>query len=181
MAWNLLEIGKAFVVPLITAGLTTAGIILTSAFGYWNKDRSQDIEMVNIALSILSGEKKDNSVPGRKFALRLLEEYSAIDIPEDEFESWAEDGTLPETIYRAPTKSSWNLKSGGSVSYDADERKISINGKIRERDPFLIDPYAPVIIENQKQIDEIVKQIHERIQAEDERKKLQEKNFENEE
>lgn len=39
----------------------------------------------------------------------------------------------------------------------------------------------PLLLNNQKQIDEIVKQIHERIQAEDERKKLQEKNFENEE
>ncbi len=91
----LTSIGAAAVGALAT--------IWTGAFGYWNTDRGQDIQMVNIALSILGGEIKDQdtSEPGRRFALRLLQKYAEVEIPDTEFDSWAKDGTLPETVYQA--------------------------------------------------------------------------------
>ena len=88
---------------LTTIGAAAVGAlatIWTGAFGYWNTDRGQDIQMVNIALSILGGENKDSSIPGRKFALRVLEKYAEVEIPETEFEQWATVGTLPASIYR---------------------------------------------------------------------------------
>lgn len=78
----------------------SAATIVTGAFGYLNTNRGQDIQMVNIALSILGGDNKDTSVPGRKFALRALREYTQVNIPDDEFEQWALSGTLPEEVFR---------------------------------------------------------------------------------
>ncbi|MBL4645274.1 MAG: hypothetical protein JKY99_02315 [Rhizobiales bacterium] len=70
--------------------------MFAGALGYFNQDRSHDIDMVKIALSILQGENKDTSLQGRKFALRTLAKYSEIAIPADEFDSWAANGTIPE-------------------------------------------------------------------------------------
>ncbi len=92
------------VVTSLGAGTVAAiATIWASAFGYWNKNRSQDIEMVNIALSILGGDNKDTSKPGRRFALRVLEKYAGVDIPKDEFEEWSNSGTLPADLYIGST------------------------------------------------------------------------------
>lgn len=80
----------------LATAITAAATIATGAFGYLNKDRSLDIEMVRISLSILSGENKDTSLNGRKFALRALSKFSGVNIPQDEFETWAESGTVPK-------------------------------------------------------------------------------------
>ncbi|MGX5827069.1 hypothetical protein [Mesorhizobium sp. 43Arga] len=58
------------------------GTVTTGAFGYLNKNRELDIEMVRVSLSILAGENKDTSLPGRQFALRALERYSGVQIPD---------------------------------------------------------------------------------------------------
>jgi len=81
------------------AALGSIATIWTGAFGYWNTDRSHDIEMVRISLSIMQGENKETSLQGRKFALRALEKYSDVKIPEEEFEIWAKSGTIPETVF----------------------------------------------------------------------------------
>ncbi|OBQ64249.1 hypothetical protein EFV37_20470 [Mesorhizobium loti] len=44
------------------------GTVTTGAFGYLDNNRELDIEMVKVELSILAGENKDTSLPGRKFA-----------------------------------------------------------------------------------------------------------------
>lgn len=51
--------------------------------------------MVRISLSILAGENKEASAPGRRFALKALEQYSEIDIPAAEFNEWVKTGTIP--------------------------------------------------------------------------------------
>lgn len=72
-----------------------AATISVGAFGYLNKDRELDIRMVDIGLSILSGENKGtDSEPGRRFALRLLERYTEIDIPDEDFKAWIKRGVI---------------------------------------------------------------------------------------
>ncbi len=77
--------------------------IATTA-GYFNRDRELDLEMVKISLSILSGENKDSSAPGRRFALRSLEKYSGVEIPPDDFNSWVQNGTVPEIPWLTTTR-----------------------------------------------------------------------------
>lgn len=69
--------------------------VVTGYFGFANKDRELDIEMVRVSLSILSGENVESSHPGRRFALRALQQYSGVDIPADDFETWVASGTVP--------------------------------------------------------------------------------------
>jgi hypothetical protein len=85
----------------VGAGVTAVAAMVASGLGYLNTDRSQDIQMVNIALSILGGENKETSLPGRKFALAALERFSGVEISDADFEAWARTGTLPDDIYRA--------------------------------------------------------------------------------
>jgi hypothetical protein len=55
--------------------------------------------MVDIGLSILKGENKGTETePARRFALRILEKYGAVDIPDDEFNQWVNTGILPDTV-----------------------------------------------------------------------------------
>lgn len=77
----------------VIGAVATLGVGL---LGYWNTDRSHDIEMVRISLSILGGENEDTSLNGRRFALRALSKYADVEIPEDEFNEWAATGTIPE-------------------------------------------------------------------------------------
>lgn len=108
---------------IVAAGIGAAAVgalatIATEAFGYWNTDRDQDIQMVNIALSILGGEVKDQdkSEPGRKFALRLLRKYADVEIPETEFNEWARDGTLPPDVYRPGLYAQGEDGTGGATT-----------------------------------------------------------------
>ena len=93
-----MEIFGSIVIPAIVAGIAAFATVATGAFGYWSRNREQDIEMVRIALSILGGENKDTSLPGRKFALRTLQKHTGVGIPSEEFNEWAEKGTLPKSI-----------------------------------------------------------------------------------
>jgi hypothetical protein len=88
----------------VVGTFATVGV---GAFGFFNKDREMDIEMVKISLSILAGEKSsifdtpssdEKTAPGRAFALRALEKYSGVNIPEEEFTIWQERGTLPSSM-----------------------------------------------------------------------------------
>ncbi|WHO22653.1 hypothetical protein G6L90_06740 [Agrobacterium tumefaciens] len=86
---------KEIITAIVTAIFTAIGVVGAASFGYFNKDRELDIEMVRVSLNILSGEAKDTSVPGRRFALRTLEKYSGVEIPVEELKEWAERGTIP--------------------------------------------------------------------------------------
>ena len=63
--------------------ITVVGVLGSAATGYWNKDRELDIQMVNVSLSILRADTKgtEGEIP-RRFALRTLEKYSGVDIPD---------------------------------------------------------------------------------------------------
>lgn len=89
-----------FLSGLLAGVIAATASICVAAFTYFSKDRELDIEMVRISLSILAGEHKEESKPGRRFALRALSKYSDIEIPEPDFTSWVESGTLPGTFGR---------------------------------------------------------------------------------
>ena len=110
---SAIDIGKNIFAAIGIASVGAIGTIATGAFGYWNTDRSQDIQMVSIALSILAGENKDTSLPGRKFALRVLEEHAKVDIPDKEFEDWAAIGTLPSVLYQPDSQYCMYMNSRG--------------------------------------------------------------------
>lgn len=88
---------KELITGAVGAALGATATIATGAFGYLNKDRELDLQMVGVALTILSGERDtQESIPARKFALRALSEYSNIEIPPEEFETWASIGVVPQ-------------------------------------------------------------------------------------
>ncbi|MBG6160568.1 hypothetical protein IWQ54_000218 [Labrenzia sp. EL_195] len=84
-------------VGVVSAMAGAAATIAVGSFGYFNKDRELDIQMVNVSLSILRGEATGDkdTLQSRRFALRLLRKYADIEIPEDEFNDWAEKGNTP--------------------------------------------------------------------------------------
>lgn len=89
---------RTFFVSIGGAIIGATATIAVGAFSYANKDKELDIQLVNIGLSILSGENKGTDAePGRRFALRLLEKYANVEIPDDEFEIWAARGTLTQS------------------------------------------------------------------------------------
>jgi hypothetical protein len=92
-----LDLRRVFDHPVVSA-IIGGGLVsvLVPTLGYWSKDREMDITMVNISLQILSAEATKTSEPGRKFALRSLERYSGVDIPDEDFEIWAREGTIPD-------------------------------------------------------------------------------------
>ena len=86
---NVLDLWGVILGAIIGAGAT----ILTSGFGYLNKDRELDIRMVEIGLSILNGEKTEKSEPARQFAVNLIEKYSGVDILQKD--QWVKTGDVP--------------------------------------------------------------------------------------
>lgn len=88
---------QTFVVGIAGAAIGAMATIGASSLGYLNKDRELDIRMVSIALTILSGKiEGEKSEPARKFALRALEKFSGVDIPEPEFDVWVKEGIVPK-------------------------------------------------------------------------------------
>lgn len=88
-----------FLIPVISILFSAIVSIIATTSDYWSKDRSSDIEMVRISLAILSGENKETSEIGRKFALRALRDYSKVAMTDAELEEWAKNGTIPELPY----------------------------------------------------------------------------------
>jgi hypothetical protein len=117
-----------------TVGLSSAiigvvGTIVVGSFGYFNKDRELDIQMVNVGLSILRGEVTGNedTYQARRFALRLLKKYAAVEIPDNEFNDWAQTGTTPfRRTYSVPQK----LSDEELLALDLDELQHSIEQSI---------------------------------------------------
>ncbi len=109
---------------MVLAGVgAIIGTLLTNWFTYASKSRELDIRMVEISLSILAGENEDsNTLQARRFALRALERYSGVDIPADDFESWALKG---EVNFGEIT--SYTLGTGTRVYSDRAGRKIIVN------------------------------------------------------
>jgi hypothetical protein len=90
-----MSLGTSLISGVAGAAIGAFATVATGAFGYLNKDRELDIRMVDIALSILSGDNKGvDAEPGRRFALRLLQTYSQTNIPPEEFDVWVSRGTL---------------------------------------------------------------------------------------
>ena len=84
------------IVGVISAFIGAAASIATSSLTYFNSSRELDIRMVNVALTILSAkEKGTDTEQARRYALRALERYGGVDIPDSEFEQWAKTGTVP--------------------------------------------------------------------------------------
>lgn len=93
-----------YLIPILSAAIGAAlgatATIATGAFGYFNRDRELDIRLVDVGLAILKAEQIDSaedrqtSEPARRFALRLLQKYSDVDIPIIEFDAWAGGGPL---------------------------------------------------------------------------------------
>lgn len=78
----------------LVSGVVGAGI--TAYLGYLNTDRGHDLRMVEISLSILRGDTEaEKTEHARRFALRALEKYGKVDIPDDEFEEWVKSGKVP--------------------------------------------------------------------------------------
>lgn len=109
---------REVVIGIVGAVVGAAATITTGAFGYLNKDRELDIQMVNVALTILSGEHdRKDSVAARKFALRALSKYADVDIPHEEFNKWAATGILPQGDF--------------AISSTTDERTRNMEPKVR--------------------------------------------------
>lgn len=119
------KIALYFVMPLVASAIGGLVALLGPALGYFSKDRELDIEMVRISLSILAGENADTSLPGRKFALRTLSQYSKIDIPSEEFEDWAQRGTIPKSLSSAPLEGKcFELPSRAGIDFELGPRVI---------------------------------------------------------
>lgn len=103
----LADLAKVLGAAVVGSLVTLVGAYLT----FYNNSRDLDIKLVEIGLSMLSGEKGVEESGGadflysRKFALRLLEKYSGIDIPPEEFDSWADSGRID--FGSIPASASW--------------------------------------------------------------------------
>ena len=75
--------------------LGVLGAAYADTLGYLHEDRELDIRMVDISLGILRGERGDNDagVPARRYAIRMLAEFSGVYISPDETEKWAKGDT----------------------------------------------------------------------------------------
>lgn len=117
---------KEILVPLLSAlgGALIAAVatVSTGAFGYLNRDRELDIEMVNIALKILGGEIDEDakkSEPARKFALNALQKYSGVTIESDDFETWVAEGVLPNaTAFGTSSSTTISTKPAAPPAFD---------------------------------------------------------------
>ena len=95
LSWITNPVVAGLVGELIGSLVTFAGSTNT----FLNRDRELDTERVS--LSILAGDDKENSLPGRKVALRALSNFSAVEISDQEFNEWAVTGTLPPSLAAA--------------------------------------------------------------------------------
>jgi hypothetical protein len=97
---NLLATGA------VAAVLGAVSAMVVGYFTFTNEGRDLDIRMVDISLAILAGERGgvDGTVDteqsfeeykmARLFALRALEQYSHVTIPDPEKEIWARSGKI---------------------------------------------------------------------------------------
>lgn len=71
------------------------GAAYADTLGYLHEDRELDIRMVDISLGILRGERGDvnAAVPARRYAIRMLAEFSGVYISPEETEEWAKGDT----------------------------------------------------------------------------------------
>lgn len=104
---------------LSTLSAVVGGVFVLSGQGltYTSQSRELDLKMVDISLSILSGDRggvgKDVDSKSayeeyrlaRLFALRALSKYSGVEIPEDEMAQWATSGRI--AFGAIPTADTW--------------------------------------------------------------------------
>jgi hypothetical protein len=118
----------------IAAGGAIFGAVATitvGVLGFLNKDRELDIKMVEVSLSILAGENDATKAePAKRFALRALERFSGVDIPDSEFEVWVKG----ERIVLSPLVSLW----GGEDSGWSKALPLILQGKAAT--PDIADP-----------------------------------------
>jgi hypothetical protein len=91
----LWEAGKIVLTGLVASAATVA----VGFFTFFNDARELDLKMMDVSLSILSGEKggvdddtNSEYLPGRMFALDALEKSSGVKI--EKKEEWAKSGKL---------------------------------------------------------------------------------------
>ncbi|MGF9564145.1 hypothetical protein AAIH70_11580 [Neorhizobium sp. BT27B] len=58
------------------------------------EDRQADIELVKLALNMLSGGSGKNTTASRLFAIEMLQKYSGVTIDKAVADKWAEDGDI---------------------------------------------------------------------------------------
>lgn len=58
------------------------------------EDRQADIELVKLALNMLSGGSGKDTTSSRLFAIQMLQKYSGVTIDKDVAVKWAEDGDI---------------------------------------------------------------------------------------
>ncbi|MEP1934940.1 MAG: hypothetical protein ABJJ37_27010 [Roseibium sp.] len=129
----------ALIAAAVGSLFSLVGTIGAASFGYFNKDKELDIQLVNVGLSILRGEATGDkdTIQARRFALRLLKKYADVDIPKDEAEDWAKTGITP-----------FEPTSGIGGWYQAipktNEPWGGMLGK-EKADDFVVDPNVQVI------------------------------------
>ena len=85
---------RAVWIPALVALIAMIGSVGGAALTWSNKGRELDIRMIDISLSILKGDDRGTQPKEAKlFALRVLERYSGVRIPDEERVSWAETTT----------------------------------------------------------------------------------------
>lgn len=129
--------GRELWIAVVSAFIGALSSIAVASISYINRDRELDLEMVKISLSILSGDNRDSSAPGRRFALRALATYSGVTIPPDDFSTWVENGTVPQIPWLAR-----NQNLAGLAAQMLGEACTSPDCTV-EFTPRLIDPRTP--------------------------------------
>ena len=86
------EIAKLLAVAVVSG----SAAFWASTTQYWNRNRELDIRMVDVALTILSGNNDaTKSQYARTYALDLLDHYGGVRIPPEQRVAWAASGDLP--------------------------------------------------------------------------------------
>jgi hypothetical protein len=80
----------------IITGLIGAigGAAIVALPNYWGNNRQMDVKMVEIAVSILSQEPKDNIAPARKWAVDVIGHYSDVKLSKEVVDALIENRAL---------------------------------------------------------------------------------------
>lgn len=83
--------------------------------------------MVDIALTILSGEKSEKSYHARKFAIKTLATFSGVKVADSDVEDWAKSGDLPKGDFTNPTSDSSSCPRPSNLdSFTEEENKLAL-------------------------------------------------------
>jgi|GEM_PF-1756769 hypothetical protein len=124
---------KVVLAAAIGAIVSLCGAYMT----FHTASRDLDIRMVDISLSILSGdkgvgtvdEKTEEYLYSRTFALRSLAKYSGVDIPPDDLDAWAKSGKIAFGPVPSVEQPSWSSYLGRSLTQLPGEALLTLIGR----------------------------------------------------